>query len=184
MATGILTSTLVYLRNLLLSAGSSTTRFSPGGVILYNDTAVANTDGTLTTMISFTLPGGTLANDGDMIEIENLSTMANDTDLKLTAVIFGGTTVNTRSGVADQALRRYGRTTVTRLSATSQAGFGMEIATGNGPIYTVSAPAETLANDITITFKCQNQTDATANSVTSVFLRVTYWPIGRSSNLV
>lgn len=180
----ILTTGVVYARSILASAGTGSAQFSPGGVILYDDTAVATDDGTLKTLISFTLPGGTLANDGDMIEIENLTTMANDTDQKLTAVTFGGTVVCTRSGVADQNLRRYGRTTVTRLSATTQAGFGMEIATGAGPIYTVSAPAETLSGNITIALKGQNQTDATAASVTSVFLRVTYWPIGRASNLV
>ena len=179
-----LTTGIVYVRDLLLSAGTGSSRFSPGGIILYDNTAVATDDGTLKTLISFSLPAGTLANDGDSIEIEALSVLANDTDLKLTAITFGGTVVSTRSGVADQALRRYERAVVTRTGATTQEGFGMTIATGNGPIYTVSAPAETLSGAITIALKGQNQTDTTAASVTSIFMRVTYWPIGSSSNLV
>jgi len=146
--------------------------------LFFQNKAVASVTNGLTTLLSYTLPGGTLVNDGDMVIIETEGVLLNDTDLKLDAITFGATVVATRSGVADQNLKRWSRAIVVRTGAATQLSHGLDMATGAGPIYTDATPAETLSGDIVIAYKGQNQTDSTNASVTSRYLRVTYVPVG------
>ena len=178
----ILTTAVVYVRNLLLGAGSGTAVGSPGITLFVSDNAVTTTAGDLTTLISYTLPGGTMANDGDIIEITGSTTQAADTDNKLSALTFGGSTVAIRSGAADNNLPRTLRAQVIRKSGTTQVSDGVTQAQGQGTNVTHATPAETLSGDIVISLKGQNQTDTTSPSVTSRFLTVTYYPIGRAAN--
>jgi len=178
----ILTTGIVSARSLLITAGSGTAKGSPGILIFASDNAVSNAAGELATLISFTLPGGTLANDGDMLVIEASTTQANDTDLKLSAITFGGTVVSSRSGVADQNLPRTLRCTIMRTGATTQISDGFCMANGAAVTISHAAPAETLSGNITIALKGQNQTDTTTPSVTSRHLAVWYFPIGQAAN--
>jgi hypothetical protein len=178
----LLTTGVAYLRSLLQTFGSAgSSAGKPGMMIFCSDNIVATDDGTLKTLISFTLPAGTMENDGDVLMIEGAVTLLNDADLKLSAVTFGGTVVDGRSGIADAGLSRVHRCTIIRKSATTQVANGFCAVSGSGTV-TVTTPAETLSGAITIALKGQNSTDATAGSVTSRSLTVWYFPIGQAAN--
>ncbi len=177
-----LLSRIVYVRSMLLQAGSGSGAGSPGIVLFVSDDAVANAAGEVATLISYTLPGGTMANDGDIIVIEGSTTQANDADLKQSVLTFGASSVASRSGTADANLPRYLRAVIMRKSGTTQVSDGTVMTNGGCTLVSHATPGETLSGNITIALKGQNQTDTTSPSVTSRFLTVTYYPIGRPSN--
>ncbi len=176
----ILTTGVVWARNLLLQAGTGTGAGAPGILLFASDDAVGNDDGTIKTLISYTLPANTLANDGDMLVIEASCSVAADADSKSTFLVFGGSTLCSR-GAADNNLPRTHRAVVIRKSATTQVADGQVHAHGQGSLVTHTTPSETLSGTVSILFRGLNS-DASANAIVSRHMAVWYYPIGRAAN--
>ena len=169
----LLTTGVAYLRS--IAAGTGGAAGGPGITIFSSTAAVATDDGTLKTLISYTLPANTLTRDGDRLEIEASVALAADTDIKTSAVTFGAATLAGRTA-NDNGLARLHRCTVIRVNGTTQVGGGTAECQGQGTLVTNSAPAETLSGAIVIALKGQNTTDATPSSVTSRYMTVKFFP--------
>lgn len=166
---------VVYLRN--ITAGSGTATGSPAITLLTSSHVASNVNLALTDLITYTLPGGTLAHDGDCIEIIGEVTYAANADTKTVVLIFGGTTLAGRGPAADNGSLISMRCRLIRTGATAQLAEGLTaISTTAGQLVTFTAPAETLANDIVI--KISGQSGTGSNDVTSRLLIVRYYPVG------
>ena len=169
----LLTTGVAYLRS--IAAGSGGAAGGPGITIFSSTAAVATDDGTLKTLISYTLPANTLTRDGDRLEIEGATTQAADADVKTSAITFGASTAAGRTA-ADNNLGRLLKATIIRTGAATQLFQGNTETHGNGDVFTVGTASETLSGAITIALKGQNTTDATPSSVTSRYLIVKFYP--------
>lgn len=117
----------------------------------------ANTDET--TLWSYSLPAGTLASDGQAVRITVFGTTAANGNTKNVMLKFGATTLGARTTPASEATWQ-AVATVMRSGATAQVATAQSHITG-GIAQTTTAPAETLANAITIV--CTG-TNGTANA--------------------
>lgn len=114
----------------------------------------ANTDET--TLWSYSLPAGTLASDGQAVRITVFGETASNTNTKTVTLKFGATTLGARttttSGATWQAVA-----TVMRSGATAQVATAQSHIT-SGIVQNTTAPAETLANAVTIALTGTNGT--------------------------
>lgn len=106
-------------------------------------------------LATFVLPAGTLSQDGDWLEIRWAAQMAATGNNKTTAIVFGASTVASRSGVADSGLARWHIAVITRKSATLQEAVGDTATQGGQDLVSNTAPASNLDAAVTIAFRVQ-----------------------------
>lgn len=157
---------------LLVSSAGSLVASAPQ--VIGSVTPGQNSGAGLTTIYTLNLPAGLLKTDGDALIMECGAVMANNANLKLTALVFGGSIVASRSGIADAALNRKHRATLMRVTATTQIAFGTTTLSG-GVLEDFSSPTETLANSIQVLFKAQGSADA---DILAKYITVQYVPAG------
>lgn len=138
-------------------------------------TNTGNTGAGLTTIYTYNLPAGFLANNGDRLVIEAAARSANNANNKLSAIVWGSTTCAGEAGVPTTNLLRVHRCVVTRLSGTTQYIYENTETHGGTTLNLEASGAETLANSIAITFKLQGTAD---NDIVAKFMSITYQPAG------
>jgi hypothetical protein len=127
--------------------------------VLYVDPIVHTTSGTSEEIVtSFTLPGGTLAADGDFIAVQTGVTYAANANSKVRRWYFGATAHTNTTTISGGTVRYTGE--VIRRSGTTQYGTVVTLATAGGAITGNFSPAETLANDITVKLALETPTAA------------------------
>lgn len=138
-------------------------------------TAVGNVGAGEDTLIAYNLPAGTMANDGDTIEIDAWGRFANNANNKSLNLYFGSTLLFLTGALAFQNTKWHFHAVVTRVDATNQRA----VATFGGDVTLVTAtsqitsPTETLSGAVTI--KCTGE--ATANDdIYQEGLVVKYFP--------
>lgn len=112
-------------------------------------TSVANGTTVETDLISYTLPAGTLNQDGRAIRITVWGTSLSNANTKAIRIYFGATQVATITGQTT-VLFWEGQALVTRVSNTSQSAKGGVTTTAAFVTSLASAPAETLSGAIVI----------------------------------
>ena len=93
--------------------------YRPSGVILINATQTANPGATEQSFLTFTLPAGFMARDGDTVRVSSAFAGVNDTTSKSVTVRFGGEIVFTHTSVSNNVLWST-ICTITRVSVSSQ----------------------------------------------------------------
>ena len=124
------------------------------------------------TLKSYTLPGGTLASDGDALRIVAAFRCAANANTKRMRIKFGATTIADSTAVAANARNFLVIAVVWRRSATAQLAKvfaaqgvpGQNWTSALGGNHETATPAETLASDVVIAVTGQNGT-ASANDL-------------------
>lgn len=120
-----------------------------GGTLFSGTTPASNVSTTETDLITYTLPGGTLAVNGRGVRITAWGSTAANTNSKTFRLYFGATAVNVETTAAS-ASPWFLRSTVLRITATTQTAGAEGYVAGNGGGPAFYAPAETLATAIVI----------------------------------
>ena len=139
-----------------------------GSVDLTNNGTDANTSEK--TLRTYTLPGGTLKTDHQLIRILVWGALGPTNNNRTIRVKFGSTTVHQTifGGASANAGKWTRETAIIRTGAATQQSFGLNQRDR-------TSPTETLSQDVTITVTGQNGT-AVANDVTYEGSWVTLWP--------
>jgi hypothetical protein len=160
----------------LMGAGASTNpSFQRIMRVLNRSAADVTSSGTgETDLKTYSLPAGTLSTNGDSVRVTVTGSAIGDTNSKTVRLYFGATVVLTYpiTGADDTAWRMWAE--ITRTGATAQIACGQFDTVGSGAGFTTSAPAETLANAITI--KMTGQAAVGASSVTAKNFSVEFLP--------
>ena len=122
----------------------------------------ADTD--LTTLWTYTLPGGTINTDGRGFRVTVFGVFGNNTNTKNLFVVFGNDTIYARSNATTGGLAWSITATVLRVSNTSYVGQGVGVLAGTGFAFPPVTPAETFSEDTAIIMRAQNGS-ANANDV-------------------
>lgn len=132
-------------------------------ILTVNTTAASTAaDTNETNLWTYTLPGGTLGRDGQLLRIALRWSTAANANTKRGRLYFGATAVLDSGAVAFNGQNLITTAYVIRTGATTQTAFSQVLSTAN-QLGSGSAPTETLANDITVRFSCQNGTAAAAD---------------------
>jgi len=152
---------------------SSDVRYSVGGTINVNTTAVANTGaGTDEDLITYTLPANALSVNGDYVEVIGFGDITNSANSKTVKMFFGATGIaaGTSPGSASSGWEIVAR--IIRTGATSQLADGTIGTLGNTQGNTqYTTPVETLSG--TVVIKCTGSSSG-ANEITqrSLIVRI------------
>jgi hypothetical protein len=144
--------------------------------------ATGNTnDTTEDTLWTYTLPGGTLAADGDAVHVEAVFGFAQNAHSKAARIYFGATAVALVTGLTTNlaSLGALMRCTVTRTGAATQISgaavlVGVPTAVAAFSFVEALAPAETLSGNVVIKITGQTGT-AAANDVVLKTASVRLW---------
>lgn len=79
---GALTNTTISKSTIKIDVGSTTSEVYLGGALHVDSTDVTNTGGVESDLMVYTLPGNSLAHDGDFVEIRAYGVTANNANLK------------------------------------------------------------------------------------------------------
>lgn len=137
-----------------------------------NTTPVTTSSGTLQDLMTYTLPGGTLASDGSYIHVVVAGTLAADADSKVVTINFGAYSATFVSGTLNN-LDWLMEMWVYRTGATSQVIVSKGGWNGVMVYCDTGSAAETLANNITI--KCTGD-GTNASDITQSLLSVEFFP--------
>lgn len=165
------------LTTVTLGAGTGTGTYKPSGVIATNITPQATTGTSEETLASVTIPGNTLAVNGQALRITAYFTSAANTNAKTVALRWNGTagtiiTSNTGFTASGAAVVLTGN--VIRTGAATQVLGGPGLASGTAVRATVTSDVITLSGDIVVYVR---GTTATASGdVTFQALTVEYLP--------
>ena len=128
---------------------------------------------------TYTVPGGTLANNGDVIHVTAGGTMAASTDTKTVRIRWGGmagSVLANPSGAVAGAVTWHAEAWLMRTAAGTQAfnSTGTVVGSGNtsGTLTANASADETQPQDILVTGR--NTTTATAGSITCSFFHVEF----------
>jgi len=148
-----------------LQAGGSVSTARPSGVLTTNTTSAGTiADTNETDLWTYSLPASTLDTNGRGVRITVFGTAAANANLKTVKVYFGATAVSSL-GTAMNGGGWAVTATVIRVGATTQISGSLGLGVNGTSISSQStAPAETLANAITIKMTGQNGT-ASANDI-------------------
>lgn len=148
--------------------GTQTTNKAKGiGRLVSNTTPVAGVGAGPDDLMTYTLKGGTLDEDTDLLRIVANFEGAATASLKTITFVFGGTSVVLLPAVADNNIDYRVEIEVFRLTATTQRINAWMFTTSAVPVRFIPGSvtaAETLANDITVKFTCLNNSGA-ANGI-------------------
>jgi len=135
--------------------------FKPPLARSINTTAVGNVNTGEDDLITYSVPAGTLAADGDSLEISAWGTFAANANNKTIKIKFGATTILDTGAVAANSGNWVIRATVVRTGAATQQCFAT-LVTDNATLTDIAkytTAAETLANAITL--KCTGEATTT-----------------------
>jgi hypothetical protein len=138
-------------------------------------TSTGNSGAGLTTVYTYNLPAGFLANNGDRLEFEARADCAANATNKLSGVSFGAATVAAISGVPSNNLVRIHKATLIRTGAATQISGGVSTESGGVNIVNNSAGTETLSGVVAITFVLQGGVN---NDIVAKYMWIKYWPAG------
>jgi hypothetical protein len=134
------------------------------------------------TLQTYTLPGGTLAINGQAIRVTTRGLYANTSRSRQMRLYFGATVVTFMSSSTASAFNNAQEILLIRTGATTQIAFGPSENAGSS-ITSISSrfiefndPAETLANDIVIKVTGQSGVGAAANDVSCDLMLVEFLP--------
>jgi len=145
--------------------------------LFQNSTTTGNPANTNETDLHvYTMPGGTLATDGDSVMVYALVQNAGNANNKQTRLRFGGTLVGDSTIIASNNNWFVVRALIIRTSATAQKALCWSNNLGNAAAWTTAAggavtsttPAETLSGDVDIKVTGQSNTTGAANDVQAV----------------
>lgn len=145
--------------------------------LFQNSTTVGNPANTSETDLhTYTMPGGTLATDGDSVMVYALVENANNANNKSTKLHFGGTVIGDSTVIAASNNWWVIRALITRTSATAQKSVCWVSNVINEGAWNTAAggnvnertPAETLSGAVIIKITGQSPTTGAANDVTAV----------------
>lgn len=148
-----------------------------GGSYLINSntTPVGNVGGGTDDLITYTLPGGTLSDNGDALLVTCAGTLAANTNAKTGIIYFGSSTSTLVSTSSSGVTHWKMQMLIVRLSATTQRIHAWGGVNGTDLYNQYIDGAETLANNITI----KATGAATSNDdIIQKFMTVEYLPIG------
>jgi hypothetical protein len=135
-----------------------------------------------TNLMQDLLPMGQLKNAGDCIDIEATFVLLQNAHVKTVTIAFGATTLLTVTGAQNTAgaINLIIQARVIRLTGNTQLAYAWGLITGGGAIQAAvtsitTAPAEVLANAITI--NCTGQSDTATGDVVQRSLRNRYQPV-------
>jgi hypothetical protein len=134
------------------------------------------------TLQSYTLPGGTLATDGQAIRVTVRGKYASTTRSRQLRLYFGSTVVTFMSSSTGSAFNVAQEAVIIRTGATTQIAFGpSEIGATNTTTVALrfvefNDPAETLASDVVIKVTGQSGSGAAANDVSCDLFMVELLP--------
>lgn len=153
---------------------ATTAGTNPVTILDSNITPVGNVDGSEDDLITYSLPGATLATNTDAVEIEAFGTLAANGNSKEVKIYFGAT-VLFDSGAAPQNGGDWNfKAKVIRTGAATQIASTIQVANAisyqTSSLYTT--PAETLSGPVTI--KCTG-TGVAVNDIIEKYLSVTYY---------
>lgn len=130
---------------------------------LHSEYTDVNSTGASNKAYSYTMPAGTLANDGDSLQIQYYGTTAANANTKRMDINFGGTTVAVNGVTTNPNNLDWIFTVhVIRESATAQRAIAKLSFNGVSDEVVYSTPAETLSGTVAIDFF----TDAAASDIT------------------
>ena len=126
------------------------------------------------TLHTYTMPGGTLAANGDMVEIIAMFDTATNSNAKTIKLHFGGTTLVSNSTTLVNNQNIYIRALVIRSGAATQVGSAVM----HSPLVTIleahnTAPAETLSGNVVIKTTGEATSD---NDIIAKMFTVRRWP--------
>lgn len=139
-----------------------------------NVTAVGNAAATLSNLMSYSVPGGTLANNGDFLLSWGFGTYAATANPKTVQTLFGATTVARNQSPAGGSGFWWQTNLIARTGATTQTAMGQSSDRSGGigdAVTVVVAPGETLSGAVTLVTQGGNAAGA-ANDVIQTFFAV------------
>jgi hypothetical protein len=148
----------------------------PAGVplsLFTSTTAVANVGTAETDLITYTMPGGTLAANGQKVRITAFCTTAANANLKTIKVYFGATALRNTGAAAFNNDAAEITATIIRTGASSQIAMSRIHTTGAFYVGAAS-PAANLANPVTI--KVTGTSNTGSSDVTNTLLFVELVP--------
>lgn len=137
-----------------------------------NTTSASNVSTSETDLITYTLGGETLRNNGNKIRVTAWGTGAANANSKTIRIRFGATIVATRATTSNN-FAWIAQATIVRTGAAAQVAFSEIYEAGNGGAPTTSSPTETLSSPIVVKVTGQSATaggDVTALGMTVEFL--------------
>ena len=129
------------------------------------------------TLQSYTLPGGTLATNGQSVRIKAIGTLAATTRARSVRLYFGATVLASIIGATNSGTLNWCvEAVVVRSGAATQVGAGETF--NNFPVasFTTTGPTETLSGDILLRVTGQSSGAAVANDVACSFFQVEFLP--------
>lgn len=129
-----------------------------------NTTTAANVSTNETDLMTYSLPGGSLAVNGQKVRITGWGTYAANGNTKTVRIRFGSTVVSTRASTGNN-VAWWIQALVVRTGAATQVASGVQLESGNAGQPTATSPSETLADAITI--KLTGQSGTASDDVTA-----------------
>lgn len=170
-------------RGLEIGPGGNSDRGRVPCVLHTDTTEVGNVGSGEDDLMSHTLPGGTLANDGDEI-IVIAGFKGNGTDNVIATFKFGSTNLTVYSGgsiVGTTSWAIYAELRIVRIGSSSQMMIGIieeSASSKNLKSAITSNPNEDTSSDITIKFTGQNNSDTSSDAIVQTYMKVKFDPAG------
>lgn len=166
-----------------IPAGTGTGQARIGGTLSVNTTSVGNVTGGEDTLMTYTLPGGTLSADGDTLRVRQAVKFATNGNVKTIKQYFGGSVTYGLAAAISGGTEPTGffvfETSYTRTSATTVVSVtAVNISTDSitqGASAVLQTVTETLSGDLTIRLAGESASSA-SNDLVQVFQHVYLHP--------
>lgn len=122
-----------------------------------NTTAASNVSTTETDLMTYSLPAGALAVNGQKVRVTGWGTYAANGNTKTVRLRFGSTIISTRAGTGNN-VAWWIQAIVVRTGDATQVASGIQLEVGNAGQPTSTSPAETLSSAVTIKLTGQSAT--------------------------
>lgn len=160
--------------NVSVKTGSSTLA-KMGGILTTVIVTVGNVGGGTDDLMTYSIPAGSLATNGDTIHVVCAGIFAANANNKTLTLVYGGTTLISTGAVAFNAADWHIEAWITRTGATTQRAIAM-FSSGSTLLTSSSdytTPAETLSGAVTI--KCTGLSGSSATDDIQQTLMKVYW---------
>lgn len=148
--------------------------FAPIEVLFEDDTPVGNVGAGEDDLMSYTMPAGKMANDGDRLRITAYF-LCNGID-NTTAIVYLGSTSHTLWTATNFSSIVSVQVDIIRLGANSQWIFASYIDAGGTVATARSVAAEDLTSELGVKFTGSNTSDASDDAIQQLFMNVEYIP--------